>query len=93
MCGLREEATLGSSDCPAIDGASERTFTLPCGDRKASGALLLPLVASEFVAIKAGDGGVVPDMATLDLHAVGARVAARKAELMGEMSEGMEVVG
>jgi len=29
----------------------------------------------------------------IDLHAVGARVAARKAELMGEMSEGMEVVG
>jgi hypothetical protein len=29
----------------------------------------------------------------MDLRAVGARLAARKAELMGEMSEGMEVVG
>ena len=30
---------------------------------------------------------------TLDLGAVGARLAARHTELMGEMSEGMEVVG
>jgi len=29
----------------------------------------------------------------MDLRAVGGRLAARKAELMGEMSEGMEVVG
>ena len=65
------QVRLGNTMLRAIDGASERTFTLPCGDRKASGTLLLPLVASEFVAIKAGDGGVVPDMATLDLHAVG----------------------
>jgi hemerythrin superfamily protein len=30
---------------------------------------------------------------SMDLAALGARLAARKAELMGEMSEGMEVVG
>ena len=30
---------------------------------------------------------------SMDLRAVGARLAARKAELAGEMSEGMEVVG
>ena len=29
---------------------------------------------------------------SMDLAALGARLAARKAELMGEMSEGMEVV-
>ena len=29
----------------------------------------------------------------MDLDAVGVRLAARKAELMREMSEGMEVVG
>jgi hypothetical protein len=28
----------------------------------------------------------------MDLHAVGARLASRQAELMSEMSEGMEVV-
>jgi peptidoglycan/xylan/chitin deacetylase (PgdA/CDA1 family) len=65
------QVRLGNTMLRAIDGLSERTFTLPCGDRLASGEALLPLVTGEFVAIKAGDGGVVPDMATLDLHAVG----------------------
>jgi hypothetical protein len=65
------QVRLGNTMLRAIDGLDERTFTLPCGDRKASGEELLPLVAGEFIAIKAGDGGVVPDMATLDLKAVG----------------------
>jgi hypothetical protein len=32
-------------------------------------------------------------VASMDLAGLGARLAARKAELMSEMSEGMEVVG
>lgn len=65
------EVRVGNTMLQAIDGQTERTFTLPCGDFKASGEPLLPLVADQFVAIKAGDGGVVPDMWTLDVHRVG----------------------
>ena len=68
----------------AIDGRKERTFTAPCGDRLAGGTPYLPLIADAFVAIKVGDGGVVPDIATLDLHAVGvtAPVGATGTELI-----------
>jgi len=31
----------------------------------------LPLLRNAFVGMKAGDGGVVPDMLALDIHAVG----------------------
>jgi peptidoglycan/xylan/chitin deacetylase (PgdA/CDA1 family) len=68
---MAAQVRLGNTMLRAIDGRSERTFTLPCGDRLAAGTPYLPLVAAEFVAIKAGDGGVVPDMATLDLGQVG----------------------
>jgi peptidoglycan/xylan/chitin deacetylase (PgdA/CDA1 family) len=68
---MAAQVRLGNTMLRAIDGRTERTFTLPCGDRLAAGTPYLPLVAAEFVAIKAGDGGVVPDMATLDLKAVG----------------------
>jgi peptidoglycan/xylan/chitin deacetylase (PgdA/CDA1 family) len=68
---MAAQVRLGNTMLQAIDGRTERTFTLPCGDRLAAGTPYLPLVAAEFVAIKAGDGGVVPDMATLDLKAVG----------------------
>lgn len=68
---MAAQVRLGNTMLQAIDGRTERTFTLPCGDRLASGTPFLPLIAPEFVAIKAGDGGVVPDMATLDLHNVG----------------------
>ncbi len=43
---------------------------MPCGDVMAAGTNYVAAVASQFVAIKLGDGAVVPDMATLDLHAV-----------------------
>ncbi len=65
------EVRVGNTMLQAIDGRTERTFTLPCGDFKATGEPLLPLIADQFVAIKAGDGGVVPDMWTLDVHQVG----------------------
>ena len=65
------EVRVGNTMLRAIDGRSERTFTLPCGDFNASGEPVLPLIAGDFIAIKAGDGGVVPDMWTLDIHRVG----------------------
>jgi peptidoglycan/xylan/chitin deacetylase (PgdA/CDA1 family) len=65
------QVRVGNTMLQAIDGKTERSFTLPCGDFTASGEPVLPLVADDFVAIKAGDGGVVPDMWTLDPKHVG----------------------
>jgi peptidoglycan/xylan/chitin deacetylase (PgdA/CDA1 family) len=68
---MLEQVRLGNAMLRAIDGRAERTFTLPCGDRLAAGVDYLPLLRGEFVAIKAGDGGVVADMQALDAFAVG----------------------
>jgi peptidoglycan/xylan/chitin deacetylase (PgdA/CDA1 family) len=65
------QVKLANTMLHAIDGRTERTFTVPCGDVKAAqGVDYVALVKSEFVAIKSGGGGVVPDMATLDPYAV-----------------------
>lgn len=81
---LVAQVRVGNTMLHAIDGRTARTFTAPCGDRLAGGTPYLPLLAPDFVAIKAGEGGVVPDMATLDLQAVGvtAPVGASGAELI-----------
>jgi peptidoglycan/xylan/chitin deacetylase (PgdA/CDA1 family) len=72
---LAAQVRVGNTMLQAIDGRTERTFTAPCGDRMAGGVDYLSLVADAFVAIKVGEGGVVPDMAALDLHAVGVTVS------------------
>jgi peptidoglycan/xylan/chitin deacetylase (PgdA/CDA1 family) len=68
---LVEQIRVGNSLLHAIDGKTERTFTVPCGDLLAAGVPYLPAIRSDFVAIKSGDGGVIPDMATLDPYSVG----------------------
>ena len=68
---MLEQVRVGNARLKAIDGKTERTFTLPCGDRMADGVDYLPLLRSEFVAMKAGAGGVVPDMQALDVYEVG----------------------
>ena len=68
---MLEQVRVGNAMLQAVDGRSERTFTLPCGDRLASGVDYLPLLRDDFVAIKAGEGGVVADMHTLDVYSVG----------------------
>ncbi len=66
------QVRLANTMLHAIDGRTERTFTVPCGDRRAQGGVdYVDLVKGEFVAIKSGSAGVVPDMATLDPLAVG----------------------
>jgi peptidoglycan/xylan/chitin deacetylase (PgdA/CDA1 family) len=65
------QVRLANTMLHAIDGRSERTFTVPCGDVKAQDANYVELVKSAFVAVKLGDDGLVPDMATLDASAVG----------------------
>jgi peptidoglycan/xylan/chitin deacetylase (PgdA/CDA1 family) len=68
---LVAQIRLGNTMLHAIDGKDERTFTVPCGDVKAAGEDYVALIRSDFVAIKSGAGGVVPDMDALDPYAVG----------------------
>ena len=67
---LVAQIRLGNTMLQAIDGKLERSFTAPCGDTLATGENYLGLIRADFVAIKVGSGGVVPDMATLDPYAV-----------------------
>jgi peptidoglycan/xylan/chitin deacetylase (PgdA/CDA1 family) len=71
---LVAQIRVGNTMLHAIDGKTERTYTTPCGDLKAGGENYLPAIKSEFVAIKAVPGGVIPDMNKLDIHAVGVDV-------------------
>jgi beta-glucanase (GH16 family) len=64
---MRDQVQLANTMLAAIDGRTERTYTVPCGDRLAAGRDYLPALRTDFVAIKAGEGdGVVASMATLD---------------------------
>jgi peptidoglycan/xylan/chitin deacetylase (PgdA/CDA1 family) len=71
---MAAQVRLANTMLHAIDGRTERTFTVPCGDRLAQGGDYVDLVRTEFVAIKSGGAGVVPDMATLDPYKVGVTV-------------------
>lgn len=53
-----------------IDGREVRTFTVPCGDRRASDGDYVDAIAGRFVGIKVPGDAVVADMATLDPAAV-----------------------
>jgi len=69
---MAAQVRLANAMLHAIDGRTARTFTVPCGDRLAQGGVdYVDLVKGEFVAIKSGDAGVIPDMAALDPLAVG----------------------
>lgn len=78
---LAAQIRVGNIMLHAIDGKTERTFAVPCGDLKAGGENYLPAIKSEFVAIKAAVGGVTPDLQTLDPYAVG---VATPSEVSGE---------
>ena len=69
---MAAQVRLANTMLHAIDGRTARTFTVPCGDRLAQGGVdYVDLVKGEFVAIKSGGAGVIPDMAALDPLAVG----------------------
>jgi hypothetical protein len=46
----------------AIDGKTERTFAVPCGDLSAAGENYIAAIKADFVAIKSNPGGITPDM-------------------------------
>lgn len=68
------QISFGNSMLFAIDGNSERSFTVPCGDEFAAGESYLSQIRGDFVAIKFGVGGVVQKMAILDPYAVSVAV-------------------
>jgi peptidoglycan/xylan/chitin deacetylase (PgdA/CDA1 family) len=73
---LAAQISVGNTMLHAIDGRSERTFTVPCGDLDAGGKPYLPGIESDFVAIKSGGGAVIPDMWALDPYSVPVTVPA-----------------
>jgi peptidoglycan/xylan/chitin deacetylase (PgdA/CDA1 family) len=73
---LAAQIRVGNTLLHAIDGSSERSFTVPCGDLNAGGKPYLADIKSDFVAIKSGGGAVIPDMYALDPHSVPVTVPA-----------------
>jgi peptidoglycan/xylan/chitin deacetylase (PgdA/CDA1 family) len=68
---MRDQVLLANTMLNAIDGKTEHTYTVPCGDRMAQDGDYLPAIADGFVAIKAGQGdGVLGSMQTVDPLAV-----------------------
>ena len=67
---MQEQVKVANSFLHAVDGKTERTYTPPCIDLKASGENYVDGLKSEFVAMKTGFGAVTPDMKTLDPYAV-----------------------
>ncbi|GAC16579.1 polysaccharide deacetylase family protein [Aliiglaciecola lipolytica] len=49
---MRAEISIANSLLQALDGQTQRTFTIPCGDVNAGGKNYLPAVEDLFVAIK-----------------------------------------
>ncbi len=71
---LAAQIRLGNAMLHAIDGRTERTFAVPCGDLRAAGENYIAAIKTEFVAIKSTPGGVTPDMWRLDPFAVSTAV-------------------
>lgn len=67
---MQAQVALASTMLQAIDGSTEFTYTLPCGDRKARDGDYVDGLAGRFLGIKVIGAAVVPDMATLDRAAV-----------------------
>lgn len=67
---MQDQILLANTMLTAIDGQTERTLTIPCGDTRAQDGDYRLRVAPAFIAIKWGNGAVVPDMRTLDPAAV-----------------------
>ncbi|MBD9479113.1 polysaccharide deacetylase family protein [Pseudoxanthomonas sp. PXM02] len=67
---MADQVRMANVMLTALDGRTVRTMTVPCGDTQAADGNYVDAIASEFVAIKRGSGGVIADMATLDPAAV-----------------------
>lgn len=65
-----EQVVLGNTMLHAIDGKTERTFTLPCLESQARDGNYLAALKSEFVAIKTTHGAALHNMNAFDPYAV-----------------------
>ncbi|MDZ7871383.1 MAG: polysaccharide deacetylase family protein, partial [Rheinheimera sp.] len=87
---LIAEIRVGNGFLQAIDGKTKRTFTAPCTDQLAAGTPYLPLLSTDFVAMKTTVGGVVTDMQQLNIHAVPvitpSEVSGAQADCQGQSS-------
>lgn len=86
---MQAQVAVANTMLQAIDGSTEFTFTVPCGDRMAADGDYVAGLRDDFVGIKVGSGAVVPDMRTLDRAAVPvfAPVGATGAELIALVEE------
>ena len=86
---MKDQVLLANVMLTAIDGRTERTMTVPCGDVMAEGVDYIDPVQQEFVAIKLGDGAVASDMWKLDPYAVTAEapVGATGKQLIARVEE------
>jgi peptidoglycan/xylan/chitin deacetylase (PgdA/CDA1 family) len=86
---MRAQVLLASTMLHAIDGSTEFTYTVPCGDARAQDGDYVAAVRDAFVGIKLGDGAAIPDMRALDRAAVPVTVPvdASGAELIAHVEE------
>jgi hypothetical protein len=67
---MRAQVLLANTMLTAIDGSTEFTYTVPCGDRRAKDVDYVDALRDAFVGIKSGGGAAIPDMWALDRAAV-----------------------
>ncbi len=67
---MQAQVALASTMLQAIDGSTEFTYTVPCGDTQAIDGNYIPAIRDQFLGIKLGSGAAIPDMLTLDRKAV-----------------------
>jgi peptidoglycan/xylan/chitin deacetylase (PgdA/CDA1 family) len=86
---MLDQVLLANTMLQALDGRSERTLTLPCGQSMTRDGDYADSLGAVFVGIKRSGAAVTPDMATLDPAHVG--VAAPEgvtgAELIAQVEE------
>lgn len=63
---MRDEIFLANTILGSYDQQKDRTFTIPCGDRIASGQDYLPLVQEEFIGVKTRGGEPAMSMKGFD---------------------------
>jgi peptidoglycan/xylan/chitin deacetylase (PgdA/CDA1 family) len=67
---MRAQVAVASTMLHAIDGSTEFTYTVPCGDQQAKDGNYVAAVREQFLGIKLGGAAAIPDMWALDRAAV-----------------------
>ena len=67
---MRAQVAVASTMLHAIDGSTEFTYTVPCGDQQAKDGNYVAAIREQFLGVKLGSGAAIPDMWSLDRGAV-----------------------